>query len=715
MPSTLPGGLKELKPVGYLGIDFGTSNTHIAICYLDGNNVPQTVPLAGKASLPTCLLWKARGEAGAVTAEGEDDKDVVAFGVKALQNWLTLSEDEKRRYRFAAGFKPDIATGSRAAAAQRDALAFLRKCYQAVRDGGVVRAVGSNEGVPICIGVPAEIGREQKEITARLARDAGFGNAVAVEEPLGALAFHLADGSVTAAEARRGVVVVDFGGGTLDIALLDARHGLCTPWGDPTLGGRLFDDLFYQWLLEQNPGLDLPDRDQLYVWQVTCRDLKELFSSHWKDDGPDSPFVLEIKLPGRGHYAEFRGTVAGFFDRACRYTPSQLTARYFAAVGSPLSELGSTGTVDLIGWIRRELARGFRGPANTIARVILTGGSSSWPFMRNLAAETFGVEPGRVLHSLQPEVTIGSGLAVYHVLKHRNGEKRLKLTEELPGYKTKFKEAAGRQIDHFAEQAAEAVVTPLIAFVEATYVDWYRNGGTLRNVNEKIQQYTNNFDVAGCLKGRDSDLAKDLVRLIRDHLRVWLKEHGIEREANEVVPDGAIRIPVPPIGDFAQDVALVIAALVAVALVGTVFMVVYFAVHGTHILVHPLTGLPVAAASALLTAMGYTALDDYVKGWVMDYNWGSAELTALSAVLSEKKLRDKINESRQEATQKIVTLLRKGPKALVETAQSLTASDESKWNTLDGLKVAVVAQFEQVVAQVIKDLGVLEEIRKAGK
>jgi hypothetical protein len=234
-------------------------------------------------------------------------------------------------------------------------------------------------------------------------------------------------------------------------------------------------------------------------------------------------------------------------------------------------------------------------------------------------------------------------------------------------------------------------------------------------VNKKIEQYTNSLDIVGCLKGRDSDLAKDLVRLIRDHLRVWLKEHGIEREADEVVPDGAIRIPVPPIGDCAQDIALIVSVTVAVALVGTVFTTVYLAAHGAHILAHPFTGVPIAAASAVLTAFGYTALDDRVKRWVMDYEWGSTSLTALSAVLSEQNLLDKIHASRNETTQKIVTLLRKGPKSLVETASALTASDESKWNTLDGLKLAVVAQFEQVVAEVIKDLGVLEEIRKAGK
>jgi len=103
---------------------------------------------------------------------------------------------------------------------------------------------------------------------------------------------------------------------------------------------------------------------------------------------------------------------------------------------------------------------------------------------------------------------------------------------------------------------------------------------------------------------------------------VWLKEHGIQREVDEVVPDGAMEIPVPPLSEYAQSIALIISAMVAVALVGTVFTVVYLAAHGLHIFAHPWTGVPVAAGSALLAALGYTALDDYVKAKVMDYTWG---------------------------------------------------------------------------------------------
>jgi len=176
MSHPLPNGLKELPPVGYLGIDFGTSTTHIAVCYVDGNVVPQTVPVAGKPSVTTCLLWKDLGEPG---------EEVVAYGDKALRMWSSMRDEERRRHRFAAVFKPDIANGERARIAQTDARAFLRKCYQAVRDSGSVRAIGSQEGMPVVIGIPAEIGADQKDLTARLAREAGFGDAVSVEEPRG--------------------------------------------------------------------------------------------------------------------------------------------------------------------------------------------------------------------------------------------------------------------------------------------------------------------------------------------------------------------------------------------------------------------------------------------------------------------------------------------------------------------------------------------------
>ena len=77
-----------------------------------------------------------------------------------------------------------------------------------------------------------------------IAKKAGLGRMKCMEEPKGALAWCLREDRISEDEARQGVVVVDFGGGTLDMALVD-ENGVREPWGDPIVGGRLFDDLFY--------------------------------------------------------------------------------------------------------------------------------------------------------------------------------------------------------------------------------------------------------------------------------------------------------------------------------------------------------------------------------------------------------------------------------------------------------------------------------------
>ncbi len=299
----LPSGLKELVPHGYVGIDFGTSNSHFAYCNTDGALAAEPICLDGnEKSVHTCVLWKE---------PGLDDSDVVTFGSEAVQEWSNREPAERKGFRFAAGFKPDIVVSDRA---RLDARGFLRKAYLTIREKGVLRAIGRDEGMPVVVGVPAEIGPEHRRITAQLAEEAGFGPVTCIEEPLGALAYHLANNDVSAAEAHRGVVVVNFGGGTLDVALMD-QHGLRDPWGDPTLGGRLFDDLFFQWLLDQNPGKEIDPGDVMFVWQLICRQMKEEFSQRWAKMGPTQDFRKRL-LIGDSHW-QFRDASVERIPQAC--------------------------------------------------------------------------------------------------------------------------------------------------------------------------------------------------------------------------------------------------------------------------------------------------------------------------------------------------------------------------------------------------------------
>ena len=48
-----------MAPFGYIGADFGTSNSHFAHCVTDGvPPKPETIRLGDSDSQETCVLWK---------------------------------------------------------------------------------------------------------------------------------------------------------------------------------------------------------------------------------------------------------------------------------------------------------------------------------------------------------------------------------------------------------------------------------------------------------------------------------------------------------------------------------------------------------------------------------------------------------------------------------------------------------------------------------
>jgi molecular chaperone DnaK (HSP70) len=688
MPANPTNGLIELPAAGYIGIDFGTSTTHIAVCFQGDRIQAEPIALSGRSSsVHTCLLWN----------HSTTPPTVCAFGDKALQRYFTLKPEERATHRLAVAFKPDIAgQGEAAKRARADAEAFLQRCYEAVSKSPAIPHLEDNKVLPTVVGVPAEVVGDHKALTAGLATRAGFTQVRAVDEPLGALAFHLANGTVRPEQARKGVLVVDFGGGTLDIAWMDSQHGLRKPWGDPTLGGRLFDDLFYQWLLEQNPELQLSPVDHAYAWQVSCRDLKERFSTEWgeNDGAPSFHFTDTCPLPGR-QYAEFNGSASDFLRRAAQYTPSATAREYFRAVGGPIAELGQKGPVDLLGRIREELKREYDA-SEEIACVILTGGSCAWPFMKSLAMEAFGVHKEKLIMSAQPELTIGQGLAIYNVLRDRNRKKQNELREKLPEHQKEFEKAAHDVTDRWIAETVETLITPLCNGVETIYVDWYRNGGTLNAAQEKVKQAIAQMELTGKLAQRYGNLRTDLDRAVEQHLKNWLKESHIERELPPLAPTRAQEISFPALEKQAQDIARNLSDIIGFTLAGTIAATVAVVVHGTHIAVSPISGIATAGGAFLASFVGYTLVDDFVREQVMAWNWGPNTRAALQMVMSEESLKEKIASSRVQAKAEMEQLLRQEADGM-DSAASLVR--------------AKVQQFRETVERTIDELGVLEQFR----
>jgi len=179
-----------MDPHGYIGIDFGTTNSHFAHALIeDGRPRAESICLGSRPANATCVLWRDPAETAG---------DIWLYGDEAMQEWLLSTPEEHRAYRFSAAFKPDILKLERA---RKDAWAFLHKAYLEMREHRTPGNIGSDEGVPVLIGVPAQISEEQKQLTGQIAQEAGFGTVECVAEPLGALAYHLANGQIEDDEA----------------------------------------------------------------------------------------------------------------------------------------------------------------------------------------------------------------------------------------------------------------------------------------------------------------------------------------------------------------------------------------------------------------------------------------------------------------------------------------------------------------------------------
>ena len=220
-----------------IGIDFGTTKTLVA--YLNPReNRPETLRLGrGSDFVPTTAAIDARGQ--------------LFFGDEAED----MLEDPSVAY--LRGFKMELGSGTplymltqadgsvRHLLAQELVTAFLRRLRLEVQEkvfmGGEVR-----EAV---ITRPVQFSPARCQALKEAALAAGFSKVILTTEPEAA---GLAFCRLNTAEAFKGnALVIDWGGGTLDIALVSrqgdriVRHGELTD-GDMDIGGERFDERLWK-------------------------------------------------------------------------------------------------------------------------------------------------------------------------------------------------------------------------------------------------------------------------------------------------------------------------------------------------------------------------------------------------------------------------------------------------------------------------------------
>jgi molecular chaperone DnaK len=368
-----------------IGIDLGT--TYSCVAQLQGE-VPKVIPnLEGMTTTPSMVSFTSTGEVlvgNLALRQALTNPDKTLYSIKRLigRKYKSPEVVEAQRrlpFRLAEAANGDvlIEAGPQVVTPQEASafiLKYMKRCAESYFGDVVKNCV---------ITVPAHFDDHQRQATKDAAQIAGLEVLRVINEPTAAsLAYGLN-------QKKSGVVAVyDFGGGTFDITLLEISggvfHVLATN-GDTYLGGDDFDQRIIEWLLESfrtENNIDLAqDKYALQrIKEAAERAKREL--SFAQETEINLPFIA----------------AGAFGSKHLRKTLSRAT----------LENLTKDLVERTVPLMDRVLAdSGFTPPQ--VEDVILVGGQSRMPLVRQRVAEFFGRAPNT---QVNPDESIALGAAI---------------------------------------------------------------------------------------------------------------------------------------------------------------------------------------------------------------------------------------------------------------------------------------------------------------
>lgn len=361
---------KETKPRLAAGIDLGTTNSLVAIVQ---NGVPGTLEDAeGRHLLPSVVHYSDAGHSTGHAARehaASDPANTVISAKRMLGRGLAdITRDLKLPYEFLdrdTGM-PQLLTAAGPVNPVQVSADILKALSTRARE-----ALGGDLA-GVVVTVPAYFDDAQRQATRDAAEIAGLRVLRLLNEPTAAaVAYGLDSGD-------EGLVAVyDLGGGTFDISLLRLHQGVfevLATGGDSALGGDDLDERLALWLLAK-AGVKQPDQQLTSYLMLTARDIKEQMSSQ-------DQVAIHLQHPGldwQGHISrtEFDGLIADLIERtlvACRKT---------------LRDAGLK--------------------AEEVDQLVLVGGSTRVPLLRQKVSACFGREP---LSGIDPDRVVALGAAL---------------------------------------------------------------------------------------------------------------------------------------------------------------------------------------------------------------------------------------------------------------------------------------------------------------
>ncbi|XP_076468566.1 heat shock 70 kDa protein 13-like [Babylonia areolata] len=249
--------------------------------------------------------------------------------------------------------------------------------------GTLRQAAQQNLTVPVTkvvMSVPAEFDDSQRNYTRKAASIAGMEVLRVINEPTAAaLAYGLHKKT-----GLHNVMVVDLGGGTLDVSLLNVQGGMFLTQamaGNNHLGGQDFNQRLLAHLLtvvKERFGRPLTDRADIQALRLQVEDAKLNLTHH---------LHTQIHLP----LTSFGGQQ--LLESISRTLFEDLNYDLFRKALQPIDRV-------------LEVARLSR---DEVDEIVLVGGSTRIPKVRQLIAEYFGKKPNT---AIDPELAVVSGVSI---------------------------------------------------------------------------------------------------------------------------------------------------------------------------------------------------------------------------------------------------------------------------------------------------------------